>query len=94
MSRDTHEKRSSGTNINLEETAEADNIDGRKDKRRHPAGSSTRSASSERKKHKLASINKEGIMTAYTDSDSIEDEKEWSEEEFLLSYNDAPEWAK
>ena len=89
MSRDTHEKRSSGTNINLEETAEADNIDGRKDKRRHSAGSSTRSASSERKKRKMGSINEED-----TDSDSIEDEKEWSEEEFLLSYNDAPEWAK
>ena len=35
MSRDTHKKRSSGTNINLEETVEADNIDRRKDKRRH-----------------------------------------------------------
>ena len=48
MSRDTHEKRSSGTNINVEETAEADNIERRKDKRRHSSGSSTRSASSER----------------------------------------------
>ena len=53
MSRDTHEKRSSGTNINLEETAEADNTDRRKDKRRHSSGSSTRSAGSARKKHKL-----------------------------------------
>ena len=32
--------------------------------------------------------------TKKTHSESTEDEKEWSEEEFLLSYNDAPEWAK
>ena len=89
MSRDTHEKCSSGTNINLEETAEADNIDRRKDKQSHSSGSSTRSAGSERKKHNLGSINEED-----TDSESTEDEKERSEEEFLLSYNDAPEWAK
>ena len=89
MSMDTHQKRSSGTNINLEETAEADNIDRRKDKRRHSSGSSTSSAGSGRKKHKLGSINEED-----TDRESTEDEKEWSEEEFLFSYNDAPEWGK
>ena len=89
MSRDTHDKRSSGTNINLEETAEADNIDRRKDKRRHLSGSSTRSASSGRKKHNLGLNNEED-----TDSESTEDEKEWSEEESLLSYNDAPEFAE
>ena len=56
----------------------------------HLLGSSTRSAGSGRKKHiKLGSINEED-----TDSESTEDEKEWSEEEFLLSYNDAPVWAK
>ena len=49
MSRDTHEKRSSGIKINVEETAEADNIERRKDKRRHSSGSSTRSASSGRR---------------------------------------------
>ena len=71
MSRDTHEKRSSEININVDETAEADNTERRKDKRRHSSGSSTRSASSRRKKHKLGSINKED-----TDSESTEDEKE------------------
>ena len=89
MSRDTHEKGSSGTNINLEETSKADNIDRRKDKRRHSSGSSMRSAGSGRKKYKLGSINEED-----TDSECTEDEEEWSEEEFLVLYNDAPEWAK
>ena len=83
---DTHEKRSSGTNINFEET---DNIDKKKDKPRLSSGSSTRSDGSGRKKHKLGSINKED-----TDSESIEDKKEWSEEEFLFLYNGAPEWVK
>ena len=43
--------------INLEGTAGADNIDGRKDKRRHSSGSSMRSVGSGRKKHKLGWIN-------------------------------------
>ena len=75
MSRDTHENHSSGTNINLEETAEADSIDRRKDKRRHSSESSMRSAGSGRKKLKVGSINEED-----TGSESTEDEKEWSEE--------------
>ena len=85
----THEKRSSGTKINLEGTAGANNIDRRKDKRRHSSGSSTRSAGHERKKHKLGLIKEED-----TDSESTENQKEWLEDEFLLSYNDAPEWGK
>ena len=52
MSRVTHEN-SSGTKINLEGTAGADNIERRKDKRKQSSGSSTRSAGSGRKKHKL-----------------------------------------
>ena len=74
--------------VDLEEATEANNIDRRQDKRRY-SSSSTRSAGSGRKKHKLGSINEED-----TDSESTEDEKGWSEEEFLFSYNDAPEWAK
>ena len=35
----------------------------------------------------LGSINEED-----TGSESTEDQEEWSEEEFLLSYNDALEW--
>ena len=53
MLRVINEKRSSGTKVNLEGTAGKDNIDRRKDKRRHSSGSSTRSAGSARKKHKL-----------------------------------------
>ena len=81
MSRDTHEKGSSGTNINLEETSEADNIDKRKGKRRHSSGSSKRSAGNGRKKHKLGSINEED-----KDSESTEDEKSGEKKNFLLSY--------
>ena len=89
MLRVTHEKRSSGTKINLEGTAGANNIDRRKDKRRHSSGSSTRSAGHERKKHKLGLIKEED-----TDSESTENQKEWLEDEFLFPYNDAPEWGK
>ena len=87
MLRVTHEKRSSGTKINLEGTAGADGIE--RGKERHSSGTSTRSAGRERKKHKLGLIKEED-----TDSESTQNQKEWSEDEFLLSYNDALEWGK
>ena len=39
-------------------------------------------------------VEERNISWDQSNSESTEDEKEWSEEEFLLSYNDAPEWAK
>ena len=89
MSKDTRQKRSSGTNINFEETAEADSIDIRKDKEEGTRQDRPRDQPVVEGRNigcRLGSINEED-----TDNESTEDKKDWSKEEFLFSYNGAPE---
>ena len=60
----------------------------RGDKRQLSSGSSTLSNSKEKKKTKLGSLEEKGNDKDESDAD------EWSDEEFIITYKDAPVWAK
>ena len=60
----------------------------RGDKRQLSSGSSTLSNSKEKKKTKLGSLEEKG------DDEDESDADEWSDEEFVITYKDAPVWAK
>ena len=60
----------------------------RRDKRQLSSGSSTLSNSKGKKKTKLGSLEEKG------DDEDEPDADEWSDEEFVITYKDAPVWAK
>ena len=60
----------------------------RRDKRMLSSGSSTLSNSKEKKKTKLGSLEEKDDDEGESEAD------EWSDEEFVITYNDAPVWAK